>query len=95
MAAPSANRFGKVSPTTSQAVTDELSNYLSEDDLILDGGSSEVGGRLTSSPDSFTNEAVTMKKISIINTTSSIGVISIFDSSSSFRLLPSAIDGAP
>ena len=43
VAAPSANRFGKVSPTTAQAVTDELSNYLSEDDLILDGGSSEVG----------------------------------------------------
>ena len=43
VAAPSANRFGKVSPTTAQAVTDELSNYLKPDDLILDGGSSEVG----------------------------------------------------
>jgi L-threonylcarbamoyladenylate synthase len=43
VAAPSANRFGKVSPTTAQAVTDELSNYLKHDDLILDGGSSEVG----------------------------------------------------
>ena len=43
VAAPSANRFGKVSPTTAQAVTDELSKYLSQDDLILDGGSSEVG----------------------------------------------------
>jgi L-threonylcarbamoyladenylate synthase len=43
VAAPSANRFGKVSPTDAQAVTDELSNYLSQDDLILDCGSSEVG----------------------------------------------------
>ena len=43
VAAPSANRFGKVSPTNAQAVTDELSNNLTPDDLILDGGSSEVG----------------------------------------------------
>jgi L-threonylcarbamoyladenylate synthase len=43
VAAPSANRFGKVSPTNAQAVTDELSNYLTSDDLILDGGSCEVG----------------------------------------------------
>jgi L-threonylcarbamoyladenylate synthase len=43
IAAPSANRFGAVSPTTAQAVAEELSEYLSEDDLILDGGSSLVG----------------------------------------------------
>ena len=43
VAAPSANRFGKVSPTTAQAVSDELSNYLTKDDLILDGGPSQVG----------------------------------------------------
>jgi L-threonylcarbamoyladenylate synthase len=43
IAAPSANRFGKVSPTTAQAVSDELSNYLTTDNLILDGGSCEVG----------------------------------------------------
>ena len=41
--APSANRFGHVSPTTAQAVIDELSNYLSPDDLILDGGPCTVG----------------------------------------------------
>jgi L-threonylcarbamoyladenylate synthase len=35
VAAPSANRFGKVSPTTAQAVSDELSNYLSAADLIM------------------------------------------------------------
>jgi L-threonylcarbamoyladenylate synthase len=43
VAAPSANRFGKVSPTNAQAITDELSNYLTQDDLILDGGSCKVG----------------------------------------------------
>ena len=43
VAAPSANRFGKVSPTTAQAVDEELGRYLSEEDLILEGGASEVG----------------------------------------------------
>ena len=43
IAAPSANRFGHVSPTTSDAVTAELSEYLEENDLILDGGPSQVG----------------------------------------------------
>ena len=43
VAAPSANRFGKVSPTTAQAVSDELSNYLTSTDLILDGGPCTVG----------------------------------------------------
>jgi L-threonylcarbamoyladenylate synthase len=43
IAAPSANRFGHVSPTTSAAVTAELSEYLEESDLILDGGPSQVG----------------------------------------------------
>jgi L-threonylcarbamoyladenylate synthase len=43
IAAPSANRFGKVSPTSAQAVSDELSNYLSTEDLILDGGPCAVG----------------------------------------------------
>jgi L-threonylcarbamoyladenylate synthase len=43
VAAPSANRFGNVSPTTSQAVSDELSNYLGMSDVILDGGACAVG----------------------------------------------------
>jgi L-threonylcarbamoyladenylate synthase len=43
VAAPSANRFGHVSPTTAQAVSDELSQYLAPEDLILDGGPSLVG----------------------------------------------------
>jgi L-threonylcarbamoyladenylate synthase len=43
VAAPSANRFGKVSPTTAEAVQEELSPYLSPDDLILDGGYCQIG----------------------------------------------------
>jgi L-threonylcarbamoyladenylate synthase len=43
IAAPSANRFGHVSPTTALAVSAELSKYLGQDDLILDGGTSSVG----------------------------------------------------
>jgi L-threonylcarbamoyladenylate synthase len=43
VAAPSANRFGKVSPTTANDVKIELSGYLGEEDLVLDGGPSIVG----------------------------------------------------
>ena len=44
IAAPSANRFGAVSPTTAQAVKDELENYLDQNnDVILDGGPCRVG----------------------------------------------------
>ncbi len=43
VAAPSANRFGNVSPTTAQAVSDELSDYLADSDQILDGGPCDVG----------------------------------------------------
>ena len=43
VAAPSANRFGCVSPTKATAVLEELGDYLSEDDLILDGGQCAVG----------------------------------------------------
>lgn len=43
VAAPSANRFGQVSPTTAAAVKEELENYLAESDSVLDGGPSEVG----------------------------------------------------
>jgi len=43
IAAPSANRFGHLSPTTAQAVQEELGDYLDATDLILDGGPSKVG----------------------------------------------------
>jgi len=43
IAAPSANRYGAVSPTTAQAVSAELEEYLQLEDQILDGGSSLIG----------------------------------------------------
>ena len=43
VAAPSANRFGHVSPTTAAAVIEELGEYLGSDDLVLDGGACAVG----------------------------------------------------
>ena len=43
VAAPSANRFGKVSPTTAAAVESELAAYLGSNDQILDGGPCEIG----------------------------------------------------
>ena len=43
IAAPSANRFGHVSPTTAAAVQEEIGAYLSAQDLILDGGAAQVG----------------------------------------------------
>ncbi|WP_088318469.1 L-threonylcarbamoyladenylate synthase [Kineosporia sp. R_H_3] len=44
VAAPSANRFGRVSPTTAQHVLDELGDRLDPArDVVLDGGPSTVG----------------------------------------------------
>ena len=43
IAAPSANKFGKVSPTSFEHVKSEIGKDLSQDDLILDGGNSLVG----------------------------------------------------
>lgn len=43
IAAPSANRFGRVSPTTSAHVATELAAHLGPEDLILEGGECAVG----------------------------------------------------
>ena len=43
IAAPSANRFGRVSPTSAQHVHDEFADIIGDDDYILDGGESSVG----------------------------------------------------
>ena len=43
VAAPSANRFGRVSPTTARHVVSELGEVLDDDDVVLEGGSSAVG----------------------------------------------------
>ena len=43
VAAPSANRFGKVSPTSLDHAVRELGDYLQESDAALDGGQCDVG----------------------------------------------------
>lgn len=44
LAAPSANRFGSVSPTSAQHVLDDLGDLMDPNrDLILDGGPSSIG----------------------------------------------------
>jgi L-threonylcarbamoyladenylate synthase len=43
VAAPSANRFGSISPTTASAVEIELSSFLGSEDLILGGGQCTIG----------------------------------------------------
>lgn len=44
LAAPSANRFGRVSPTSAGDVVEEIGDFLQEGrDLVLDGGGSQVG----------------------------------------------------
>ena len=43
IAAPSANRFGCVSPTSAQDVQEDIGSYLMNDDLVLEGGRSEIG----------------------------------------------------
>lgn len=69
IAAPSANRFGHVSPTTAEAVREELSDYLSPEDSILDGGPSTVGVEstiidcTTSSPHILRPGAITQEMI--------------------------------
>ena len=43
VAAPSANRFGHVSPTTAAAVLDEIGEFLTSTDQVIDGGACAVG----------------------------------------------------
>lgn len=43
VAAPSANRFGAVSPTSAEDVEEELGAYFNKNDQILDGGKCLVG----------------------------------------------------
>lgn len=43
IAAPSANRFGAVSPTSASHVIAELANHFISSDLVIDGGDSKIG----------------------------------------------------
>jgi L-threonylcarbamoyladenylate synthase len=83
VAAPSANRFGHVSPTTAQAVADELSQYLGEADQILDGGPCDVGVESTiidctgDVPRILRPGAVT---VAMIEETTGLSVVGVVDS---------------
>ena len=69
VAAPSANRFGAVSPTSAGDVVEELGAYLNTTDLILDGGRCSVGVESTiidctkSHPDLLRPGAITVEMI--------------------------------
>jgi len=84
VAAPSANRFGAVSPTTASAVEDELADHLSADDLVLDGGASQVGVESTivdctgSTPRLLRLGAVTVE---MIEAASGLGVVGFSEKS--------------
>ena len=43
IAAPSANRFGGVSPTTAQHAIEEIGDLLTDDDVVLDAGPCAIG----------------------------------------------------
>lgn len=43
IAAPSANRFGQVSPTSTDHVQEELGAFLAAEDVLLDGGTCGIG----------------------------------------------------
>jgi L-threonylcarbamoyladenylate synthase len=84
VAAPSANRFGAVSPTSSDAVFDELSEYSQSADLILNGGPSFIGiestiiSCLSDSPSIIRPGAITFEMISkVIENTNLINNLNV------------------
>jgi L-threonylcarbamoyladenylate synthase len=82
VAAPSANRFGAVSPTTGNEVLEDIGTFLGYSDLILDGGKSEVGiestiiSCLSSSPiilrSGFVSSQLILEKTGILLASNSI-----------------------
>jgi L-threonylcarbamoyladenylate synthase len=88
VAAPSANRFGKVSPTCSTDVIEELSNHLKSIDLILDGGQSLVGVEstivlcTTATPVILRPGAITIKMINEL-----LGINIRFDAKNGFNTI--------
>jgi L-threonylcarbamoyladenylate synthase len=70
VAAPSANRFGAVSPTSAKSVVAYLEEFLSDTDLVLDGGECLIGIESTiidcthKIPSVLRPGEITMKKIS-------------------------------
>lgn len=87
IAAPSANRYGAVSPTTASAVILELQDYLEPRDQILDGGSCVVGIESTiidctkSNPTILRHGAITAEMIE-----ASTGIVVAAPSSATIRV---------
>jgi len=78
IAAPSANRFGCVSPTSAQDVQEDIGSYLIDGDVILEGGRSLIGIESTiidcrnETPAVLRPGAVTEEMIEIIHKVSSM-----------------------
>jgi L-threonylcarbamoyladenylate synthase len=88
LAAPSANPFGYISPTSAQHVMDQLGSQIP---LILDGGSAKVG--LESTIIGFENEQLTIYRkggltLEYIQENYTHGPVKVLDSSSSDPLAP-------
>ena len=87
IAAPSANRFGQVSPTTAEAVEEEIGEYLTPIDFILDGGPALVGVESTiidctgDSPRILRHGAITKEMIE-----ESTGLVTNVDDESDIRV---------
>lgn len=87
IAAPSANRYGAVSPTTANAVIAELQDYLEPRDQILDGGSCVIGIESTiidctkSNPAILRHGAITAEMIEV-----STGIVIAGPSSEKIRV---------
>ena len=85
VAAPSANRFGNVSPTSAQAVVAELGDYLADGDQILDGGACDVGVESTiidctgDAPKILRPGAITVEMIQECTGVKVVGAISAVD----------------
>jgi L-threonylcarbamoyladenylate synthase len=85
VAAPSANRFGNVSPTSAQAVVAELGDYLADGDQILDGGACDVGVESTiidctgDAPKILRPGAITVEMIQECTGVKIVGAISAVD----------------
>ena len=75
IAAPSANRFGAVSPTSADDVFEELGDYLGINDYIIDGGFCEVG--LESTILDCTNSSPTILRPGLISSNDITNTLSL------------------
>ncbi|MCB0689269.1 MAG: threonylcarbamoyl-AMP synthase [Saprospiraceae bacterium] len=90
LAAPSANPFGYVSPTTAQHVADQLGDKVS---YILDGGSCQIGLESTI-VDYRENQIVVLRKggIPIEEIEALVGPVQVYEQSSSRPSAPGMLD---